>query len=342
MYGYQEYIEITPEQILQKITQQEIFEFVLQEPFEFSSRYCSPCRDDKKPGCRFEEREDGTIIFVDFGELASTGRTHRTCFGMVMDKFKVNLQGAIELVMQEFKLSNDLTQYEVVNRVVYEKKIQRSDKKITFLSQPYTKANKIYWSQFLIRPQELIEDNVYATKKFFIEESGGVKKTIHTYKHGYAMDFIDAVKIYQPYSEKYKFITNCTENHIGNIDNLPQTGKELIIQKSYKDHRIVRNVIKNSNVIWFANEGCVPDMSILVSLVERFEVITIFFDNDEAGILAATKLVAIFNAIRPNCCKMVYLPTINIYKDLGEFICKEGRIDTIKVLKQIGIYGENA
>ena len=162
-------------------------------------------------------------------------------------------------------------------------------------------------------------------------------------------DFVDKIKIYQPYGGKYKWITNCDEDNIGNFDNLPPTGRELIIQKSYKDHRVLRNLEWGLNVIWFQNEGCVPSMDILVNLTQRFEYITIFFDNDEDGMKAAQKLCDIFNMIRESCARTVFLPKRRKHKQLygdylkdpGAFINKEGKQDFIKTLKQIGINGKN-
>lgn len=340
MYGYQDYTNVTPEQLLQKITQEQIFEFVLEQPFNINDRYLSPFRKDTKPGCRFAEREDGTIVFIDFGEkLINPSKTHRSCFGMVMDRYNVTIDGAVRLLCIQFGLSKDATDYEsvTINTTAYARSEDKDYADIQFDKIPFAKRDVIYWSQFIIRPEHLKEDRVYATNRFSIKKTNTFK-TINVYGHCYAIDFIDRVKIYQPYSEKYKWITNCNENNIGNIDNLPATGDELIIQKSYKDHRVLRNLNLGLNVIWFQNEGCVPSLEILKNLTERFTLITIFFDNDKDGIIAARKLLQVFNEIKPGCARMLYLPRRKFeWKDPGEFVKKEGRIDLIKVLKYIGL-----
>lgn len=352
MYGYEEHFEITPEQILQKVTQQQIFEFVLKQPFNFGDRYCSPLREDNKPDCRFEEREDGTILFVDFGEKYLTGNTHRTCFKMVMEAFGFTLINALRKICNEFNLSRDIGSYSVVstNNVIYNPtgKGERKSTLLTYDSKFPSKSDIIFWSQFLIKLEHLQEDNSYCVRSFTITNDKGYRK-INAYKHCYVYDFIDAMKFYQPYSEKYKWITNCDENHIGNIDNLPSIGDELIIQKSYKDHRVLRNLDFGLHVIWFQNEGCVPSLEILNNLTERFKIITVFYDNDKDGVIAGMKLVDILNVIRPGCARMVHLPRKRKHKQLfGEylkdpaaFINKEGKTDLITALKQIGIYAKN-
>lgn len=335
MYGYEEHLDITPEQLLQKVSQQQIFEWILKEPFEFGKRYRSPFREDKNPKCRFEQRTDGTILFVDFGDTT----THRTCFKMVMDSHQdCTLQEAVKIILSHFNLSKEKYEYkQIVSSTEYIKTDQPSDTIITYDPIQIEKRHKLYISQFLILPEHLKEDNVFPTNKFYIQKPNGQRRTINVYTICFALDFIDAVKLYQPYSVDYKFITNCNEDHIGNFDNLDERGHEVIITKSWKDHRVIRNLLLLKNIIYFQNEGMIPSMYILENLSKRFKLITIFFDNDEAGIKAAIKLQLIFNKIRIGSCRVVYIP-INIgYKDPGAIVCKEGRIDTIKLLKKIGL-----
>lgn len=340
-YGYEDFLDITPEQVLQKVTPQQIFEWVLNEPFEFGKKYKSPFREHSKlkGTCRFEQRTDGTIIFVDFGDTT----THRTCFKLVMDYYTMtngycNLQDAIKLILSHFKLSTDTTDYEAVFKSrEYIKTDQPSDVIITYDPRTIERRDKIHWSQFLIQPADLKEDNVFATSRFYIQNPYKSRKTVNVYGLCYAIDFIDAVKLYQPYSTDYKWITNCSEDNIGNFDNIDNTGDELIISKSYKDHRVIRNILFLKNVIWFQNEGMIPSRFILENLLERFKLITIFFDNDMAGIKAAIKLQDILNSIRISSTRRIMIPEIIGYKDPGETVCREGRQDTIKIFKLIGL-----
>lgn len=349
MYGYEEHIELTPDQILQKITQQQIFELVLKLPFDFNERYRSPFRIDTHADCRFEERPDGTILFIDFGER-NPRKIHRSCFGMLLEAFPgTTVSGVIRILVREFGLSTNLTDYSFQQTTVDREYSNNSNDNnntssetvIRYERKPYNKLSVLHWSQFLIRPEHLLEDNVFSTNRFTVKKPGKKLKVVNVYKHCYAIDFIHHVKLYQPYSDRYKWITNCDENDIGNIDNLPETGDELIIEKAYKDHRVLRNLGFSLNVIWFMNEGCVPDLYILKNLTERFRLITIFFDSDEGGIIAALKLHRIFESFRQGCCRIVHMPVFLsrklTHKNTSDFVQKEGRQDLITVLKQIEI-----
>ncbi len=349
MYGFEEQIYLSPSDILQKVTQEQIFEFALEEPIHMGDRYKSPCRTDKKAGCRFEVRPDGEILFVDFGEKYLTGRTHRSCFGLVMDKYKITMSSCITLLCQRFGLSCNPSDYNSpipVKDMRVAPKENRIRSVITYVKRPIEKRDKVFLSESLIKPEHILEDNVHPISSFTLTNEKG-RRTINLFKIAFAIDFIDQCKIYQPYSDpEYRFISSCDENKIGNIDNLPATGDELIIKKSYRDHRLLRNLDIGLNVIWFQNEGCVPSMEILTNLVQRFKQITIFFDNDFPGVIAAMKIVNILNSIRIDCARMVHLPIFRnksmLWKDPTEFYIHEGRKELLEVLKQIGIYEQVA
>lgn len=343
MYGYEAFIEITAEQLLQKISQEQIFEFVLEEPFSYGFRYLSPFRPKEKPdtkaGCRFESREDGTILFVDFGERYLTGRTHRTCFRAVMDKHKCDLTASIKILCAHFNLSTSQSDYEPVRAIEYTKKDTEQRADITWTAKPFNRFDTQFWSQFLIKTEHLTQDNVFSVNRYIVNSPVKGLKIFTPYKHCYAIDFAPRVKLYQPYQDEFRWITNCDENNIGNADYIVANGEELIVQKSYKDHRVIRNTLPelDRHVIWFQNEGCVPSEEICRMFIARFKLITFFYDNDEDGIVAALKLTEYFNSLKPSSARMVYIPDDIPWKDPGEFIKKEGRKDLIEILKYIGI-----
>lgn len=346
MYGYEKYLEITGQHILTKVTQEQIFQLVFEKPISLTARYTSPFRTDKNPGTFFSKREDGTLIYIDFGEI--DGYTHRSCFQTIMDFNKLSYDNSLRFVADTFNLSYSKEDYDSnlilntnYNYSKYKERNTNTKSDITYIKSPYDGRDTRHWNQFIIKIEDLISDNVYATHRFFIQKSNEVKKRVYNiFNPCYAIDFIDAVKIYQPLSIDYRFITNCNENHIGNINNIPLIGDKLIIQKAYKDHRVLRNLIPELNVVWFQNEGVIPDDYILINLLERFEKIIIFYDNDYGGVVGAIKLANYLNNIRIDSTKIIHLPNYinkkdSQLKDLGEFVHKEGRKDTVEILKYI-------
>lgn len=344
MYGYEEYVDILPEHILQKVNALEIMEMCLGEKADVGVRYISPCRDDNSAGCRIEERLDGTILFVDFGE--SKGKTHRDCFKLVMDSYGVTFQSALKIICNHFGLSTTSVDYQPlkVKPKVNNNSVSSTpfSTVIDYDTRDFNKHDKKHWSQYLIYPEQLLEDKTHAVSRIKIDSAKG-RKSFEPFSPCFSFDFGHHVKLYMPYNNpQYKWITNCDENDIGNIWNLPKTGKELIIQKSYKDHRVLRNIGFGLDVIWTQNEGCIPHEKILYDLSIRFDLITIFYDNDKAGRLAALKLRNVILALNPSAkVRFVYLPRRWGHKDPGEFINKEGKKDLQQVLQTIGIKPQN-
>lgn len=330
MYGYDEYSDITADQIIQKVSQEQIFEWLLGKKFNIDEKYTAPYREDRTPRCWFEYKE-GVLLFMDFGDRE--GRRHKPWFLVVMAMYKVGYQSAMDIVCSHFKISKNSTDYKPVEKVLYEK-VDKLPAIIKPEHQIYTRKDKIYWNQFIISLDNLEEDNVFSVSRFFLDSKKG-RRWITPYNICYDIDFIDAHKIYQPYNNPlYRWITNCDEDHIGNIDNLPSNGNKLFIQKAYKDHRVMRNLQKEYNVIWFQNEGSIPSISILTNLTTRFDEIIVFFDNDLAGVTAAIKTVSIFNNIKPGCARTVVL-SANLPKNVSDLVHKEGRSDTLKILDKM-------
>lgn len=334
-YGYDEYIGLTPDQVLQKISQEQIFELILQQPFSYTARYKSPLREDTEAGCRFEQRPDGTILWVDFADKP----IHRTCFRMLMDRTGYSYEGVVRILCKSFSLSTNPADYPtngIAHRSFFE---DTSRAGIDYTKRAFNKRDILYWSKFIIKPQDLLEDNVFSASRIFINNPRKEKPSSFTpIGLCYVIDFLDAVKVYQPYSSNCKWLTNCTADHIGNFDNLPPTGNTLIITKSYKDHRVFRNIGLDDaySVVWFHNEGSIPSDFLLRSLLVRFSYIIVFYDNDVQGLKAASILVGKLRELRKQgdyggIC-MAYIPERLGYKDIGEFIEKEGQRDTLNLL----------
>lgn len=339
MYGYEDSFEILPDQLLQKITAEEIFKWIFNDDISTAYRYISPFREDKTPKCRFQETIDGTLLFIDFGEIS--GKTHRTCWRAVMDYHKCSLSVALKLVCNQFGLSsNILDYYPIKTNSKEEANVKTYPTLISWDKRTVEKRDRIFWSQFIITIQDLKDDKVDIVKTVHIDSRKG-RTSFNPMSICYAYDFGHHVKIYQPLNNpQYKWITNCNENDIGNINNIPLIGEELIISKAYKDHRVLRNIgFGLKAVIWTHNEGCIPNAKILLDLSQRFNLITIFYDNDKAGREAAQKLMAAILVVNPFVkVRCIWLPVRQFpHKDPSDFIKKEGRADTQEVLKYIGI-----
>jgi hypothetical protein len=339
MYGYQEYFNLTPSQVLEKISEAQIFGFILQQEIIIGKRvYRSPFRIDDDPGCRIVPY-GGKLWFEDF----ASGHPPRDCFNMVRDFYGVNHQESIQIVCKHFLLSSDLSEYTPVPIAKYEDS-PRAKTQIPYQTRNWEKRDQTYWSKYLITKQQLEEDGVKPLRNYGIVNRDGKLDLFSPYDITYLYNFNPRYKIYRPENSNsdYRFITNCDQNDIGNLSKISIFGEDLTIGKSYKDHRVLKNALETNNVIWTQNEVVIPDDEILIDLSVRFKKINILYDNDKQGKEGGTKLEQAFLRVNPEAnINKVFLPLRGKYshKDPAQFVNKEGMKELKEVLKRLRVYG---
>ena len=295
---------ISKESILSLVTQEEIFELVFKfKPVEFEY-VTSPLRNDDVPGCWFSLHDNGTLYFVDFGN----SRTHSDCFNIVQDYFKFpNFYITLEYIFNSLIRGKK----ELKPIVIKDEKVKKDPKKKVKLlieARPFDSRDAQFWSPYGISKKNLIEDKVFPISRLFALNTKTGSHAIECRDIAYSYtDFADSrKKIYFPYREgKNRFITNCNREDVGGINSLSAYDKTLIITKGYKDYRVLKNYGKN--VVWFQNEGMIPQETIINKLVKLNDII-VWFDNDHAGIQASEKVKQYINSLVPGKARNLWLP----------------------------------
>jgi hypothetical protein len=355
MYGYKEYIPLYPEEILKRVTEEDIFSLIIKEPIikDKGAYYKAPYRIDSNPDCYFETY-NGTLTFVDFADTQKV----KNCFGFLQRTLNLTFLEVLHYINSHFSLGlgdsvDNVKKIIVENDYVEEEKLIKSFKErtITFLPREFNYKDKEFWLKYGITKQNLIEDKVIPIKIYRSSSRKGVYFSVLCSSIAYAYtDFTDLqgktlkgkVKIYRPYEDKLgKWFTNCNQNDLGSLNHLPKKGDLLIITKAYKDCRVLRN--QNLNSCWTQAEGMLPNVEILTNLCKRFKYILVWFDNDNAGITNSRILVELLNSIIPNKAKSIMLPPnlllehIKDPSDLYEKKGKENLINFLKIKKIINI-----
>lgn len=331
MYGYQPIIPSDFNELLLSYRQESIFKLVFGYSPIDGVFVTSPFREDKNAGCWFEWNQE-RLIFKDFAE--SKGHRQRDCFQAVKDYYKLNdFKQVIEFIVKNLDGQEeeelDIT---CVGFTTPQQKHNKSEVKILpHVKRFFEEKDRLTWSPFEITEENLKEDKVLPLQSYVI-----FKKEKTTFIKPFLPSFLiynkdNRVKIYTPKSrsKKGKWITTCNQNDIGNYDNIDLMGERLLITKSYKDYRVIRNQ-DLFNTIWFQNEGAFPDLEILYDLAIRFEQIFILFDNDQQGIESAQALIAIFQSLGKEA-KMFYSP-YHYLKDPAEIIFAKGKTELNRFL----------
>ena len=328
---------IDKNEILKYVSEKNIFKLVFGFiPVEYE-KVVSPFRKDNNPGCWFyTDFSTNRLKFVDFGNtdiINGIKMNNIDCFSAVqiyynLDNFYETLKFIREVLIDNKNLK--------IRTIPTIKPVVKKDVKIYINKRNFNLKDKHFWSKYGISIQSLINDKVFPVKKFKLLNTrfGDITKTVYDQCYSFNNFDNNRKKLYRPFQKKNKkFITNCKSDDIGEINSLIEYGEQLIISKSYKDCRVLRN--ENLNSIWFQNEGMFPSNKKLISLCKRFTKIIIFFDNDEAGIKASERLKSIINNFFPGKADNLYLSE-NLLKenisDPSDLFLKKGKIYLTKFI----------
>lgn len=285
----------------------------------------SPFRPDNRPGCYFtwSRNTPGMLVFMDHGDTVKS----RNLVYMLMAYKKVSFATAVAIIE---KYGKSVKKQEVFSTEGVEEDIQTYP--IYVEKDIWRLKDQRYWSSYHISRALLEKRNVYPITKFttFSRKKGDL---VTVYRYGDIMYFFDfggdRGKVYSPNNVSKRFATNLHSDDIGScIVNIED--KMLIITKSLKDSLVLESI--GINNVWFQNEGCLPSQEKLKGLLEGFEDIIIWYDNDSAGVLASNKLFLYLRKITQKNIRQYFLPD-RLIKDPSDY-AKEYGILKLKDLWQ--------
>lgn len=309
-------------EIFERYSQEQVFELFLKEPIRLDKFYKAPYRKDNNPGCYFEYYDD-KLKFVDFANSPPS----LSCIEVGQLCLNADFTTTLDFIIKHLN-GNQKVNIDFISENNKKSKI-KLNYQMRYIERPFSIKDKEFWfDQYGISKSQLIQDKVIPILGYeALNTKTNKPYIINTYDLAYIYTDFESnnSKIYRPHSKEHKWFTNCNQNDVGNIRNLPEKGDLLIITKSYKDCRVIRNLGFNS--IWFQNEGMFPSKSILEDLSKRFNKILVFFDNDSAGQSAMIRLQMKFTEIDTQV-EILFLPPKYLekenIKDPSDFVKKYG------------------
>lgn len=329
---------INKDDIFKYVSEEDIFELVFgYKPKEYDY-VRSPFRNDNSPGCWFQYYPSGKLKFIDFGSqiyIRGKKMINIDCFDAVQIFFNLtNLYATLKFIKKHLIEGKELPERKEVTF------IQRIKREVTILFdvRPFNLKDAQYYKRYEISSQNLVDDKVFAVKRFKLLNAKNGDYSSRTYDLCYAhTDFEGGrIKLHRPQQKgKYRFITNCNQNDIYGINKLVDYGDLLVITKSYKDYRVLKN--QGLNVIGFHNEGMIPSNDVLFPILKRFKYIVVFFDNDTTGIETGQKVSNHINSHFPGKSSTIHLDTELLndgISDPSDLIHKKGKETLTKFLKE--------
>ena len=238
----------------------------------------SPLRPDRNPSFNISYNENGNIRFYDFGGTNQKGGI----FDLLMDLYKLTFQECLQKVYNEMILGHNLVKIKhntsIKNNSVHKSEISKINVKV----RPLRTHDIEFWGSGGITEEWLSFGDIYPISHMFITKSGK-DMVIPCEKYAYAyIEFKDGLptyKIYQPFSENYKWLNNHDRSVWDLWSKLPETDENIIITSSRKD----------ALTIW-ANTG-IPSTSgqaesvtfkgnVMDQIKSRFKNVFVLYDND--------------------------------------------------------------
>lgn len=317
----QGHCQITKEQILDVLSEEQLFKHYCKNFEKIDVSFKSEFRDEDKPSCRVTDL-GGYLLYKDFG--SSDPGTN--IWGYLKKKYGCSYSDTFDLVAADFGLKSGVVNtLSSVDSTTDLRRIESHKRTIIKIKvRPWMLNDKNYWYEKYGIGKELLEEyGVRPVSHFWINDN-----IFYATESSYCYDYYYHEgrllrKIYQPLS-KYKWYSNIDNTVVQGIANIPKVNDLLIITKSLKDVICLRllgyyAVAPNNEVSWIPN-------TVWNKFRERYKQIFIFFDNDTTGTMNAQ----IFS--NQYGIPYFYLPVEDNVKDISDYIAKYRDIGKAKQL----------
>ena len=305
------------------MNQEQTFAKVFGELPSLDRTYISPFRkNDTNPGCYFEWHND-ILYFVDW----ASNIVNKDCIQAIMSRYNMRLNDAIDFVMSDIELSAPKN----TKQLLTSKKVNKTI--IIPIKRDYNVSDKLYWKRYGVSIDNLTEDDVFPVKAVNLYSKSSWKR-MNYMSDSYCITVTpDMFKIYRPHETgKSKWLSNVSKHTVGSMNSLSHISDIVIITKSYKDCRVIRNL--GYECVWFQSEGVLPDQVILMTVFQYYRRVIVLFDNDDAGIAGAINLLEFLNSIfKDKVITSITSPQSHI-KDISEMYCFKGEECTKQFLHE--------
>lgn len=233
-------------------------------------------REDKNPSlCIFPYKD--SLFFKDFGTNQS-GNIYQL----------LSLYWNIPLNQVYRKIYNDFTNVNYKsccckNRITKTIIKKKSNIDIKVKIREWKPWDIEYWSSYGINKQWLNYCDIFPISHIFLIHQNGEQIVISADKYAYVYierkDNKVSLKIYQPYSTNFKWMSKHDASVWDLWTKIPDKGDKLIITSSRKDALCLW---ANTGIpsLSLQGEGYIPKEKVINQLKDRYKKIYVFYDND--------------------------------------------------------------
>jgi len=320
---------ITLEDILNRLTEYDIYAYYLGANFKIGIPFSSPFRRDDNPSFGIFRSRNGPLLYKDQG----TGDTGN-CVSFVQKLlgYPTTRRGYIMALEQIY---NDIIEHRgnghnlpkfLLNSRVGKSTTNANKTQMSVKRREWSDADVEYWGSFYIPKDTLTKFEVSPVQYVFMDDiiiwTHEVDNPIYVYK------IYNSLKIYRPFAKSHnKWLSACTKYDIQGLEQLPPKGDLLVVTKSLKDVMVLHEL--NYPAIAPHGENHEFPNNIMYDLKRRFKRIIVLYDWDKAGIQGARKLAKEYKL------SLAFIPQEHAVKDISDYVKKYTLPKGDKLLKEL-------
>lgn len=281
----------------------------------------SPLREDKRPSFSVYIK-DNKVRYLDF----STGEKGNL-WNLLGELWHTDFYNTLVTVYKDFSLNNRtlFLQPKVKPKTTI---VSYSETVIKCRVREWREYDLEYWRSFGIDKKWLEYAEIYPiSHKIIIKDNK--KYTFRADKYAYAYvehkEGNTTLKIYQPFSKRWKWTNKHDRSVISLWTKVPYRGNKICICSSLKDALCLW---ANTNIpsIAIQGEGYSMSDTAINELKKRYNKVYILLDNDEVGLKDGERLAKETGFIN------IVLPQFNGGKDISDLIKTTGKDNFLKTI----------
>lgn len=281
--------EIDKDYILSRITEEDIFRKYLGLDPNLEDYFRNPIRTDDHADCKFYRDKNGRLKFKDFA-----WGINWDCFNVVqyIHQDITNFYDALRKIANDFNLAGSDINYEVLEDLREKVSLSRRNTQLRVQRRDWLKFDLDWW-------KNNCTDDLRILNAFHVAPVNvawvGDRQIYFFNKHDpcYVFWFGEYnYKLYFPLRKEGRFLNNKTSLLQG-YAQLPETGENLLITKSYKDVICIRTF--GIHAVAPMSESIMITEEQFEDLNNRFFNIYSLMDRDRAGMRMAQMLRKKYN-----------------------------------------------
>ncbi|NBW33737.1 MAG: hypothetical protein EBR30_01630 [Cytophagia bacterium] len=287
-------VRLTPQAILQKISEYDIFRFYMPDKsWKINQATYSPFRKENNPSFLIGNRR-GFLSFIDFADTSRRG----DCFQFVQLLYNLrSIDDVLKMIDKDFGLGflpgHSTGEYKTITKEYKQPDdVGKRYSLIQVVTRKFTQEELAYWNTYHQSLDDLRANNVYSIKKlYFNKQMFPLKET--DLRFGYLYD--GHWKIYRPFADKKsKWVPN-------NVPITAMDGKAdisncsvALINKSKKDYMVMKKIFPCCCAVQNEGVGCFSDENVEYLKANSDRQI-LSFDSDETGVHNSKQITELFD-----------------------------------------------